>query len=112
MDKFVVGQNVRVISKGLFFGSIVTIMAPRSYLKTYSNDEIRIAYLYEIAIDKTDFDTFIKGTLLEQFKFYTAAEEWLEPLEDLNKKVAWNECSWQPDFTYIELLESEIAIRK
>lgn len=114
MDKYVVGQKVRVIApkNSMFLGVVGVISQPRQVCTVYSNGKVWEDFVYEVDVSKEEIKALLKGTPMEHMNFesFAAKEEFLEPLEDPNQKVSWDDCAWKPDPSMLIQLGLEKAI--
>lgn len=106
MDKYVVGQQVRVIGSEInpLVGHIVTIKEPRLYReKVMVYDKIEPMYAYGITLSKED-KIIVQLAVNER---YVLQEHHLEPIGDLNNVVSWSECGWKPREEFLHILRAE-----
>jgi hypothetical protein len=86
MDKFKVGQRVRIIKATLrkdLIGQIVHITGPkRIYHYPHTNEDLP-AYPVDVAPK-------------DGYNLVAFEESYLEPVYDGDEKSSWDECAWKP----------------
>jgi hypothetical protein len=82
MDKFRVGQKVRIIRPAIVdIGKIVTVTSQRHW------EDV----MYQLS-SKPDYDYYV----YELDDGDCAPEDCLEPISDGDEKSSWSECAWKP----------------
>jgi hypothetical protein len=98
MDKFRVGQRVRLIEEGYACGGEVV---PTGALGVVIVGKDRQGD-YEVL-----FDEYPCPTIHDPAWF--VGESHLEPVYDGDEKSAWEECAWQPNTKVLDLGEAGLA---